>query len=193
MWHTEAKLREMCHCPNTFVPSCQSRCIVHLHCCNTTKTMQDLVLLTQWVDFPADSFQLVLQLCGHDGGLASINNIGHTVDLVPYPWQPEVTLALWIQRYRGVELSHSWVEREVYDTEKKARKWISAKSFILYPGESDKKFYLIQVWQMTFKDADDIIHVKPHPCAFFQSHGVTQNDGQRTSSSSRFHFVGAKL
>lgn len=75
--------------------------------------MQDLVLLTQFVDFPADSSQLLLQLCGHDRGLVSVNHIGHTVDLVIYPWILLITSRICIERYSGVELNHS---RGVYGT-----------------------------------------------------------------------------
>ncbi len=46
---------------------------------------------------------------------------------------------------------------------------------------------------MTFKDAADVIYIKPRPCAFLQSHGITQDDWQRFSFSPSFHRVGAKL
>ena len=53
--------------------------------------------------------------------------------------------------------------------------------------------YLISVWQVTFKDVADVINIKPRPCAFLQSHGITQDDWQRLSFSSSFQRVGAKL
>lgn len=98
------------------------------HCCNTTKTIQDLVLLTQFVDFPADSSQLLLHLCGHDGGLASVNHIGHTVDLVLYLWIPLITVRICSERYRGVELNHNREERGVYGTGGK-KKSVHNRSF----------------------------------------------------------------
>lgn len=69
-------------------------------------------LLTHYVDLSADSFQLLLQFCGHDGYLAGINDVGHTVDLVLDLWKLTVAKGLRLQSNRGVELSHTG-ERKV--------------------------------------------------------------------------------
>lgn len=69
-------------------------------------------LLTHQVDLSADSIQLFLHLFGHDGYLAGIKDIGHTVDLVLELWRHSITRGFSMQRSRRVELSHTVEEKQ---------------------------------------------------------------------------------
>lgn len=75
-----------------------------------------LIFLTHQVDLSTDSIQLLLQLFGHDGYLASINDISHTVDLVTEPWRLMIIVGLRMQGSRGVELSHTIERKERWDS-----------------------------------------------------------------------------
>lgn len=69
-------------------------------------------VLTHQVDLSADTSQLLLQLCRHDGDLAGINDKGHAVDLVLEFWRLTIAIGLRMQRTKGVELIHTGERKE---------------------------------------------------------------------------------